>query len=130
MHKQDRSILNTVNEFIELLKVEIVNENKILRFLTIQSPIRQNINKNNDLFRKLNAIAYSTKVRYSLDLKYAYVYFFEDVEHGFSLHEKQLLQSVRCIRLKKAKLSNKFKIYDFVTHLPEYYTTIFKNEVL
>ncbi len=127
LSNRDKKILDTANEFISALQEDQIDSNKIIKLLTSQSPIIQNLDKNSELFKSLKNVGISTKVRYSTNLKYAYVYFFENVEHPFSLDNPQLIQNVNCIRFKRHFITNSFKIKNFVNGLPPYYMSTIKN---
>lgn len=95
--------------------------------MTIQSPIKEYLNENSEKFKSLNNFALSTVVRYSTNLKYAYVYLFEDVTHPFSIDKPQLIDAIYCVRLKRQTVTNSYKVYNFVDELPIHYMTTVKN---
>lgn len=127
LNRRDKKILKTAELFISLFQEESTNYDKISKLLTIQSPIQQNLEENANKLKSINNIAFSTVVRYSTNLKYAYVYFFEDVVHPFSLDGPQSMTGVNCIRFKKDLFTNNYKINNFVTELPLYYLTTTRN---
>ncbi|MDE9421671.1 hypothetical protein P1O01_07950, partial [Erysipelothrix rhusiopathiae] len=129
LSNRDKRILDTADLFINLLQEDKVDKDKISKLLTPQSPIYSNIEKNAEIFKTIDNVALSTIVRYSTNLKYAYVYFFEDVEHAFSLDNPQILNNVNCIRFKKNAITNNYKINNFVNELPHYYMTTTQNRI-
>lgn len=129
LNDRDRKILNTADLFISLLKEKKVNSNKVSKLLTPQSPIYSNIERNSKIFKSINNHALSTRVRYSTDLKYAYVYFFGDVISPIALDGPQLLKNINCIRFKKQLFTGKYKINNFVNELPTYYMSTNQNKL-
>lgn len=129
LNRRDKKILETAELFISLLQEESTNYDKISNLLTKLSPIHQNIEKNAKELKTINNIAFSTVVRYSTNLKYAYVYFFEGVVHPFSLDGPQSMKGVNCIRFKKELITNNYKINNFVNELPLYYMTTTQNQL-
>lgn len=129
LNDRDRKILSTADLFISLLKEKKVNSNKVSKLLTPQSPIYSNIERNSKIFKSINNHALSTRVRYSTDLKYAYVYFFGDVISPIALDGPQLLKNINCIRFKKQIFTGKYKINNFVNELPTYYMSTNQNKL-
>ncbi|MDE8209562.1 hypothetical protein PT115_08900 [Erysipelothrix rhusiopathiae] len=129
LNRRDKNILETANLFISLLQEESINYEKISKLLTKLSPIHQHIKENAKELKSINNIAFSNVVRYSTNLKYAYVYFFENVVHPFLLDAPQSMSGVKCIRFKKENITNNYKINNFVNELPSYYMTTTKNQL-
>lgn len=129
LNRRDKKILYTAELFISLFQEERTNYEKISKLLTKLSPIHQNIEDIAMEIKSINNIAFSNVVRYSTNLKYAYVYFFEDVVHPFLLDGPQSMSGVKCIRFKKERITNNYKINNFVNELPPYYMTTTKNQL-
>lgn len=129
LDNRDTRILKTASKFISLLQENTIDVNHISRLLTPQSPISSNIKENSEIIKSIKNIALSNKVRYSTNLKYAFVYFFEDVISPFSINSPQILRNVHCIRFKKQLISNNYKINNFVNELPSYYMMTIQNQL-
>lgn len=124
---KDKQVLNITQNFISLLCEEKINTQKILKLLSFSSPISQHLDENSKQLKSFNNIVLSTKIRYSLDLKYAYVLLFKNGEYPFIVEKPQLIPEAYCIRLKRHFFYNSYKIHSFVKELPKHYMITTKN---
>ena len=104
-----------------------LNHVKILNTLTLGSPIRNHIEENSEAFKEIKNLAVSNKIRYSKNMKYAYIHLIPNVESAFEVTDKQILTGTYTVRLKRNRLTGVYKIEKFVDEVPNVYLMMFER---
>lgn len=118
--KEDRNIYLRASLFLCLLTLKPLNK-QLLRKLVYFSTYNDwgNFEEASLFINGIPNIGLSNVVRYTKNMKEAYVLLLPNVVNGFSVNSKHLLTNVYPIRFRKSPFSNNYKIISIGGETPE-----------